>query len=216
LRISNQIGINLFQYRIKVFDFEFLVISNCSYVTMLYIKLTVIKHLLSDRLILREAVTNDASFVLELVNTSGWLQHIGDRGVRTLDEARKYIDERLISSYQTLGFGSMVITLGKENIPIGLCGLLKRKYLEYPDLGFAILPDFEGKGYVTEAALKVLNYAFTDLGLEQIYGITKEQNKRSKNLLLRLGFHFDGKIKPESESHELLLYSIGPPAPTPN
>lgn len=110
----------------------------------------------------------------------------------------------------------MVITLLESNNPIGLCGLLKRKYLEYPDLGFAVLPDFEGEGYVTEASLMVLNYAFTDLGLEQVHGIIKEQNDRSKKLLLRLGFHFDGKIKPELESHELLLYSIDPPAPTPN
>ena len=153
---------------------------------------------------------------MELVNTPGWLQYIGDRGVKSLDEAKKYINERLISSYQTLGFGLMVITLLESNNPIGLCGLLKRKYLEYPDLGFAVLPDFEGEGYVTEASLMVLNYAFTDLGLEQIHGITKEQNKRSKKLLLRLGFQFDGKIKPESESDELLLYSIGSPAPTPN
>ena len=165
---------------------------------------------------LREAVTEDAGFVLELVNTFGWLQYIGDRGVKSLDEAKKYINERLISSYQTLGFGLMVITVNKENNPIGLCGLLKREYLEYPDLGFAVLPDFEGKGYVTAASQKILNYAFTDLCLEQIHGITKEQNKRSRKLLLRLGFQFDGKIKPESESQELLLYSIGPPAPTPN
>jgi len=178
--------------------------------------LIIIEHLPSEQLILREAAPDDASFVLELVNTPGWLQYIGDRGVKSLDEAKKYIDERLISSYQTLGFGLMVITLNNENTPIGLCGLLKRKYLEYPDLGFAVLPDFEGKGYVTEASLKVLSHAFANLGLEQIHGITKEQNERSKKLLLRLGFQFDRKIKPESESHELLLYSIGPPAPAPN
>ena len=131
-------------------------------------------------------------------------------------EAKQYIANRFISSYQILGFGLMVMVLRKSDNPIGLCGLLQRDYLENPDLGFAVLPNYQGKGYVTEASSMVIDHAFNHLGLEQIHGITLEDNERSRKLLLNLGFKFDRKINPKSEDHELLLYSIGPSASTPN
>ena len=162
----------------------------------------------SHRLFMREANEGDAVFVLELLNNPSWLKFIGDRGVKSLSEARNYINSQLVDSYNTHGFGLLVIVLKDSDAPIGLCGLLKRPYLDHPDLGFAILPGYEGKGYVYEASQLILDHAFTILLHERVLATTKEQNQRSINLLLKLGFQFEKKINPESGKNEILLYSL--------
>src|SRR6187549_3768173 len=100
------------------------------------------KVLETDRLSLREFVLDDAAFLLSLLNSPGWLKFIGDRGVHTIEDARKYIAERLVSSYRTFGFGFYVVTPKDEDIPIGMCGLVKRDTLEDVDIGFAFLPEY--------------------------------------------------------------------------
>ena len=101
------------------------------------------KILETERLVLREVTGGDAEFVLDLLNQYSFKKYIGDRGVRTLDDARAYIDTRFTESYRKHGFGLYLIELKADGTPIGLCGFVSRETLPDPDIGFALLPQYE-------------------------------------------------------------------------
>lgn len=112
----------------------------------------------TPRLYLREAHEDDAAFIVTLLNEPGFIRYIGDRKVRTLDDARGYI-AKLREHYQRHGFGLYTVVLKDRETPIGICGLLKRDALESPDIGFAFLSAYEGHGYAYEAASASLRHA---------------------------------------------------------
>ncbi len=144
----------------------------------------------------------DASFFYDLMNSEPWLQHIGDRGIISDEKAIEYI-ESLIDKHQTIGYSLYVMT--KNEIAIGVCGLLKREYLNHPDLGFALLPEFTGKGYVQEASIHILNHAFENLKLDKVLAITSPHNSSSQSTLESLGFITTGSIHTPDKG-EALLY----------
>ncbi|HMQ49988.1 MAG TPA: GNAT family N-acetyltransferase [Saprospiraceae bacterium] len=158
------------------------------------------------RLCLRKAILPDANFILELLNSPGWLQYIGDRGVKNEADAARYIDDRLIKSYDELGYGLYVTQLKKEGFPIGLCGFIKRPYLEHADIGFAVLPVYESQGYTYEAARALMPFGKTYFGLDPILAITTKDNLKSQNLLKKLGLKQRGFLV-EPEGEELMLFS---------
>ncbi|HZG17118.1 MAG TPA: GNAT family N-acetyltransferase [Candidatus Bathyarchaeia archaeon] len=164
------------------------------------------KVLETDRLILRHQSMEDAAFILELLNDPSWIKYIGDRGVRTLEDARGYIENVSQDMYARLGFGFYLTELKDGGVPIGICGLVKRESLEDVDVGFAFLPKFWGNGYAFEAASAVMNYATGVLGLQRIVGITNENNQASAKLLQKLGMHYEGMISLGEK--ELCLYGI--------
>ena len=137
------------------------------------------KILETERLVLRRAVVEDSEFILELLNDPAWLRFIGDRGVRTLDDARAYISKTLVAMYERLGFGLYLTELKGEGVPIGLCGLIKRDSLEDVDIGFAFLPEYCGKGYGYESASAVMAYGRKALGLKRLVAITSQDNEAS-------------------------------------
>jgi RimJ/RimL family protein N-acetyltransferase len=161
--------------------------------------------LVTDRLILRRLSTDDAAFILELVNDPGWLRFIGDRGVRTLDDARQYILSGPVDMYERLGFGLYAVELKDSGALMGMCGLIKRATLPDVDLGFAFLPRFAGQGYASEAAAGVLSYAHQALGLARVLAITSPDNERSIKLLERIGFRFQGMLQ-LSEDNQVRLF----------
>ena len=161
----------------------------------------------TNRLILRKFILDDAGFVLELLNSPSWLKYIGDRNVKNLEDAKNYISDKLISSYIKNGFGLYEIILKKDNIPVGMCGLIKRETLENIDLGFALSPVFTGNGYAFEAAFATLNYAKTVLKLERIIAITTTENKNSIKLLEKLKFVFEKMVRFSNEEEDLMLFS---------
>ncbi|HEU5097697.1 MAG TPA: GNAT family N-acetyltransferase [Roseiflexaceae bacterium] len=164
----------------------------------------------TDRLILRRFSAGDAAFILELVNDPGWLRFIGDRGVRTLEDARNYIQNGPVEMYDRLGFGLYAVDLKGGGTPIGMCGLLKRATLPAVDLGFAFLPRFAGQGYAAEAAAAVLAYAHQALGLARVLAITSPDNTRSIKLLERIGFQFAGMLQlTEDDQVRLFEYTFG-------
>lgn len=148
----------------------------------------------TERLILREFTENDAPFLLELLNTPKWLQFIGDRGVRTVEGAKQYITERFFKSYQTHGFGFYALALKNDGIPIGTSGLIKRDGLDGVDMGFALLPEYEQKGYGFEAGQTVLSLAKNDFNLLYLLAITNQDNHNSQKLLVKLGFEKKDKL----------------------
>jgi RimJ/RimL family protein N-acetyltransferase len=159
------------------------------------------------RLILRRLGADDAPFILRLLNEPSWLENIGDKGVRTAADARRYIETGPVAMYGRLGFGLYQVRLATSDAPIGMCGLLKRDTLENPDLGFAFFPEFWGNGYAHEAAAAVLSYARSTLGLARIVAITAPNNDASRRLLGKLGFELQGPVHLEVGGEELLLYA---------
>jgi RimJ/RimL family protein N-acetyltransferase len=165
------------------------------------------KVLETERLILRRVTVEDSAFILELLNDPSWLRFIGDKGVRTLDDARNYILKSLVSLYERLGFGLYLTELKDEGVPVGICGLIKRDTLEDVDLGFAFLPQFWGKGYAYESAFAVMAYGKRAFELNRIVAITTPDNDSSTRLLEKLGFNFERMVKLSEDSAEVSLFA---------
>jgi len=161
----------------------------------------------TSRLILRQVDTNDAAFILELLNDSSFLQYVGDKQVRNLESAKNYILEGPVSSYQTYGYGLYLVELIETGEPIGICGLIKREFLGHADLGFALMPEYRGNGYAFESARATVDLARDKLRLEKIVAITNPDNLGSIKLLDKLGMSFDKLIKLPGADKQLNLYA---------
>lgn len=142
----------------------------------------------SERLSMEMARPADAAFVLRIVNQESWIRNIGDRGVRTVEDASRYIEDRMLAPMRTLGYGMYVVRLKADGASVGLCGLVKREALPHPDLGFALLDEHVGRGYAEEAATAVLRHARDTLKLARVLAIVAPTNPRSIRLLEKLGF----------------------------
>jgi RimJ/RimL family protein N-acetyltransferase len=164
------------------------------------------KVLETNRLIVRRLSTEDAEFILKLLNEPSWLRFIGDKGVRTVEDARAYILNGPVEMYSRLGFGLYLVESKEEGLSIGMCGLIKRDALEDVDIGFAFFPEYWGKGYAYEAAAAVMSYAASVLGLNRVVAITSGDNDSSEKLLEKLGLRFEKMIKLSAESPEIKLF----------
>ena len=166
------------------------------------------KHILqTERLTIREFAYTDSSFTITLLNSPGWLQYIGDRNVHSEADAISYLQNGPLKSYNENGYGLWLIALTETDTPIGMCGLIKRDYLEHKDIGFAFLPEYSSKGYAYESAAAVLRYSRDTLGLPAIAAITIPINQSSIRLLQKLGFAYKQLI--ENSGEELMLFQIG-------
>lgn len=161
----------------------------------------------TSRLIISKFTVDDAPFFLELVNTPNWIQYIGDRNLKTVEQAENYLKNGSIKSYREFGYGFYKLQLKDSQTPIGTCGLVKRDYLEYVDIGFAMLPDYEKKGFGYEASIAVLELAKTNFNLDKVSAITTPTNTNSIKLLEKLGLSFEKRIKPFEDDEELLLFA---------
>lgn len=157
----------------------------------------------TERLNLRLLADNDAEFILDLLNQPSWLEFIGDRGVRNLEDARAYINNGPLAMIAQHGFGLYLVEIKSSNTPVGLCGLLKRESLEDVDIGFAFHPDFWGCGYAIEAAKACVDYARDAIGMDRLVAITLPTNKSSIRLLESLGMQYETDIR-LGDSGELL------------
>ena len=162
----------------------------------------------TQRLRIRTFVESDAKFIVELLNQPSFLRFIGDKKVRTIEEAQNYIQTGPLDNYQRHGFGQYLVQLKDSNKPIGMCGLLKRDTLEHADLGFAFLPEAWGQGYAFEAASAILIYARDTLKLNRILAITNPDNGSSIKLLNGLGFQFECVIRLSGDADEVKLFSL--------
>lgn len=161
----------------------------------------------TDRLILRRLNTDDAPFILELVNDPDWLRYIGDKGVRNLDDARAYIENGPMAMYARVGFGLFRVELKAGGTPIGMCGLIKRETLPDIDVGFAFLPQFRANGYGREAARATLDYGRNVVGLKRIIAITSPDNDASGRLLEAVGLRFERSFDISAEDRNVRLYA---------
>jgi len=163
--------------------------------------------LLTDRLKISKLSYNDCEFILRLVNETSFKHHIGDRGVRTLDDAREYLRNGAIRSYAINGFGLLLVRRRDDATPIGICGLVKRESLACPDLGFAFLEAHRSNGYAYESSLAVIEHAQNALNLTQIVAIAGGDNEISQNLLEKLGFRFEQMVRMPDEKEDICQYA---------
>jgi len=151
----------------------------------------------------------DAPFILKLLNEPSFLENIGDRGVRSLDDARRYMTEGPLASYARHGFGLFCVELKEAapeagGVPIGICGLLKRDWLGDVDIGFAFLPQFWSKGYAFESAQAVIDWGRRARGVTRVVGITAAHNHGSMRVLEKLGLKRAGVVRsPEGQESEI-------------
>ncbi len=162
----------------------------------------------TDRLRLRRISNDDAPFILRLLNEPSFIQNIGDRGVRTIENAEEYILKGPIASYEKFGFGLWMVETKVDTTPIGMCGLLKRDVLTDVDIGYALLPEFWSKGYALESARAALAYASGSLGLKRVLAVTNSNNLSSIRLLEKLGFQYERMIQLTEDAPEIKLFAV--------
>ncbi|TYA52396.1 GNAT family N-acetyltransferase [Formosa maritima] len=162
----------------------------------------------TTRLIISKITLDDAQFFLELVNTPNFKKYIGDRNLKTVTNTKTYLSNGTIKSYKDFGFGFYKLQLKEENNKsIGTCGLVKREQLEHVDIGFALLPDYEGRGFGFESSEAILKLAKNKFKLDKIFAITLPTNTNSIKLLEKLGLSFEKRTKPFEDDEELLLFA---------
>jgi len=160
----------------------------------------------TERLHLRQLSSEDAEFILELLNEPSFMRNIGDRGVRTIEGANSYILNGPIASYAKNGFGLYLVKLKETAEPIGMCGLIKRDTLEDVDIGYAYLPRFWSKGYAVEAAQAVKEYAKSVIGLHRMVAIVDPENAGSIRVLEKIGLQFERMVRLSEDDIELKLF----------
>ena len=166
----------------------------------------------TPRLVLRRLTVADAPFMLDLLNQPSFIENIGDRGARTLEQAATYIENGPVASYARYGFGLYLVVVRDRGEAAGICGLVKRDGLDDVDLGFAFLPGYWRKGYAVESALAVKTYAGAVVGLKRLVAITSPANWPSIRVLEKLGFAFEKMVRLAPDDDELKLFScaVGP------
>jgi RimJ/RimL family protein N-acetyltransferase len=164
--------------------------------------------LATPRLNLRWLRDDDAPFILELLNEPDFLRNIGDRGVRSLDDARAYVANGPAASYARHGFGLYLVADKGSGDALGICGLIRRESLPDVDVGFAFLARHRGRGYASEAARVVLERERATLGLRRVVAIVNPDNQPSIRVLEKLGLGYERQIQLSPEGETLALYAI--------
>jgi [ribosomal protein S5]-alanine N-acetyltransferase len=159
----------------------------------------------TERLNLRRMTLDDAEFILKLLNDAAFVRFVGDKGVRTADDAREYISTGPMASYDRHGFGLWVVELKVSRTAVGMCGLLKREALTDVDIGFAFLPEHRCRGYAFESAAAVLRHGRVVHGLKRILAITVADNAGSIRVLEKIGMGFVGMTRLSEDEGEIML-----------
>lgn len=160
----------------------------------------------TSRLILRPMKQKDAAFLLSLLNSPDWLKWIGNRNVHTLKAAKTYIFSRMTVQWNEKGFGNFLVIQKSDMAKVGACGIYARPGLDNPDLGYAFLSPYYGRGYATEAALAVRDFGIEKCGLKLLAAITLPENIASQRVLQKIGFKHKENIMMEVEEMMLFEY----------
>ena len=166
------------------------------------------KNFQTERLLLRPTGPEDADFILKLLNTPKWLRFVGDRNVHNEDEARAYIEKRMLPQLEKLGYSNYTIIRKSDGSKVGCCGLYDREGLEGVDIGFALLPENEKQGFALEASKEIMRAAREDFGISKIKGITSKEHYASQKLLEKLGMICSGTVVLPDEDEELLVFEL--------
>ncbi len=161
----------------------------------------------TERLVISKITLNEASFIRELMNDKDWIQNIGDRGVRTLEDAENYIKEKFFTSYDKYGYGFYVIKLKSTKESIGTVGLIDRDGIDGVEIGYGMLPAFRKKGYALEAAQAIFDHARNTFHINKIVAIVNPNNKASIQLLEKLGLTYEKMVRLPEETKDIQYFS---------
>ena len=170
--------------------------------------MTTFKSFETERLLLKPMSTEDAPFLLELLNSPKWIKYVGDRNVHTIEEATNYINTKMIPQLEKLGYSNYTVIRKTDKVKLGSCGLYDREDLEGVDIGFAFLPQYENMGYAFESASKMKEVAFNQFNLKKLSAITTKENIDSQRLLEKLGLKYIKIINFPDDDEDLLLYRL--------
>lgn len=162
----------------------------------------------TERLTLKPTAEEDAPFMFELLNTPNWIKNIGDRNVKSVEDAKVYIKTKIQPQLERLGYANYTIIRKSDDVKLGICGLYDREGLEGIDIGFALLPEHENQGYAFESANEIKRAGVEDFNIPQLRAITTEDNVSSQKLLEKLGLKFRSKVLLPNDNKELLLYEL--------
>ena len=165
------------------------------------------------RLVLRRLELDDAPFVLRLLNEPSYIQNIGDRGVRSIEDAKRYLREGPLAMYEQFGFGLWHAARKSDGAAVGMCGLLRRDILPDVDIGYAYLPEYWGQGFAFEAADATVRHAAAKFGVRRLIGVVSQGNSGSIRVLEKLGMHFEGMYAMHPGQPEVRLYARSLEAP---
>ena len=162
----------------------------------------------TERLRLDWLTLDDVPLMLAIWNDPAFMTHVGDRGIRTPEQAEQALRDSAFATYKDFAYGPFRVTRKEDGVAMGVCGLYKRDYLDDPDIGFALLPDYCGSGYGWESALAVRDHARDDLGLKRVTAIVSPANRPSIGLIEKLGFHHERNFVAPDDEHECSLYAV--------
>ena len=168
--------------------------------------LAILPELETARLTLRRLEFEDATFIVRLLNEPSFLENIGDRGVRSIEDAHRYMREGPMAMYEQFGFGLWHVMRKSDSAAIGMCGLLKRDNLPDVDLGYAFLPEFWGAGYALEAAGAAVRHGAGKYGLKRVIAVVSQGNDGSIRVLEKLGFRYERMFAMRVDEPEVRLY----------
>ncbi|NCF74145.1 MAG: GNAT family N-acetyltransferase [Gammaproteobacteria bacterium] len=161
----------------------------------------------TDRLRMRPVTVEDTALMLAIWNDPAFIENVADRGIRTAEQARDAIEAGAQKLFEDYGYGPYCMSLKANGTMIGICGLFKRENIEYPDIGFGVLPDYCGKGYAGEAAMAVVDFARDSLGISILTAIVSPTNTPSIRLIKKLGLDFERMITMPGDAEAICLYS---------
>lgn len=161
----------------------------------------------TGRLRLKRLTLDDAGLMLAIWNDPAFIRHVGDRGIRTLDQARTTLEESAFRLYSEYGYGPYRVALKTDDTAVGICGLFRREGLDEPDIGFSTLPEHCGRGYAYEAACAVIEHARKDLGLQRLTAIVSPENGPSLSLIHKLGFAFERMHRMAGDEDDVAIYA---------
>ncbi len=162
----------------------------------------------TERLVLRRVTLDDAGLMLAVWNDPDFIRHVADRGIRTLEQAASALQDGALKLYADYGYGPYLMSLKSDGAEVGICGLFRRDHLQDPDIGFAIMPEYRGRGLTSEAAAAVVAHARDDLGIKYLTAIVSPENTRSIALLEKLGLRYESRITMPGEVQEVSLYGM--------
>jgi RimJ/RimL family protein N-acetyltransferase len=162
----------------------------------------------TPRLVLRRFVFDDAPQIVGLLTQPSFLKNIGDRGVRNVEDAHRYLREGPMAMYEQYGFGLWHVSRRSDGEFVGMCGLLKRDILPDADIGYAYLPEHWGQGYAFEAARAALDLGVSRFGLKRLIGVVSDHNAASIRVLEKLGMRFERMFPMRADEPEVRLYGV--------
>ncbi|MEO7454765.1 MAG: GNAT family N-acetyltransferase [Gemmatimonadaceae bacterium] len=159
----------------------------------------------TDRLTLRRMTEADAVHMLAILTDTDFVRFVGDRGVRTLEAAESYLRAGPMASYEQHGFGLYLVIRRDDESAVGVCGLLKRDYLEDVDVGYALLPHARGHGFALESVRAVSEHAARDVGVTRLLAIISPENAASRVVAERAGMR-EHRALTDTNGHEVIVY----------